>query len=300
MENKVIHIGRTPQNQVVIPETGVSKLHAQITQVSDNVYLLEDKDSTNGTYVNGLGIKRMIVTRQDQITIGSKQLDIRTCFQPEAEPVANAAAAASQPKTVFTIGRAAGNDIVIAENTVSARHATVKIIDAASFELTDLQSSNGTFVNGVRIQGTKLVTPKDTVRLGNTYLFAIDKHIGMEKYQAPAKNAALTEQEQIREAFRQLKPVYEQYISTKLKIQKNAHIKSQAIRGGLALIPFVGNAVGIWATASLSPGEKLVALDEEFKVHYVCPKCHNFLGFVPWEGLAKKKTCSYCKTKWVL
>jgi hypothetical protein len=50
----MIFLGRSPNNDVVIPNTMVSKLHAYFCQVpGDLVYQVVDMDSTNGTFVNG-------------------------------------------------------------------------------------------------------------------------------------------------------------------------------------------------------------------------------------------------------
>ena len=49
-----------------------------------------------------------------------------------------------------TIGRHPHNDVVIGHQAVSARHAAVTSLDGAA-TLEDLNSSNGTFVNGQRI-----------------------------------------------------------------------------------------------------------------------------------------------------
>jgi hypothetical protein len=39
-------------------------------------------------------------------------------------------------------------------------------------------------------------------------------------------------------------------------------------------------------------------LNKQFMIDYVCPKCGNFLGYVPYEALANKSVCSFCKCKW--
>ena len=44
---------------------------------------------------------------------------------------------------------------------------------------------------------------------------------------------------------------------------------------------------------------KMEALNKQFMIDYVCPKCGNFLGFVPFESLENKKQCNFCKCKWV-
>ncbi|HYN88848.1 MAG TPA: FHA domain-containing protein, partial [Ardenticatenaceae bacterium] len=45
-------IGRWPDNDVVLPDRTVSRHHAQIRKVGTQ-FLLEDLESTNGTFVNG-------------------------------------------------------------------------------------------------------------------------------------------------------------------------------------------------------------------------------------------------------
>jgi hypothetical protein len=50
----MIFLGRSPNNDVVILNTMVSKLHAYFCQVpGDRVYQVVDMGSTNGTFVNG-------------------------------------------------------------------------------------------------------------------------------------------------------------------------------------------------------------------------------------------------------
>ena len=52
---------------------------------------------------------------------------------------------------VFNIGRDAGNQIVLNDNLISRRHAQLIISDSGQVMIKDLNSSNGTFVNGNRI-----------------------------------------------------------------------------------------------------------------------------------------------------
>lgn len=67
-------------------------------------------------------------------------------------------------KLKITIGRQDDNDIVIPEQTISKNHAIIHI-ENGSFFLTDLGSTNGTFVNGNRID--KLILKSgDIIRFG--------------------------------------------------------------------------------------------------------------------------------------
>ena len=73
-----------------------------------------------------------------------------------------------QPQpTTWLIGAAAGCDIQIASSYVSARHCRLTF-HADHWTLEDLGSTNGCFVNGLRISGALAVSPADRVTLGTT------------------------------------------------------------------------------------------------------------------------------------
>jgi pSer/pThr/pTyr-binding forkhead associated (FHA) protein len=56
-------------------------------------------------------------------------------------------------------------DVLVEDPEVSRRHASVRPVDGG-LEIDDLGSSNGTFVNGVRVRETKLLRHGDEIRLG--------------------------------------------------------------------------------------------------------------------------------------
>jgi peroxiredoxin len=63
------------------------------------------------------------------------------------------------------IGNDESNDCVIRDGTVSQRHAAIQC-RSGSYELTDLGSTNGTFVNGERVKGWVRLQKGDNIRLG--------------------------------------------------------------------------------------------------------------------------------------
>ncbi len=73
------------------------------------------------------------------------------------------------------IGRASECDIVIDDMLVSRRHAEIQQIKSAYF-IKDLESRNGTFVNGKKIPEGKYLklTRKDTIRLGSKIELSIN------------------------------------------------------------------------------------------------------------------------------
>lgn len=69
---------------------------------------------------------------------------------------------------VITIGRALDNDLVVEDPAVSRHHAEIRR-QYGRFYLADLQSTNGTWVNGRRAEGCFLVDG-DVVRVGSVEL----------------------------------------------------------------------------------------------------------------------------------
>ena len=65
-----------------------------------------------------------------------------------------------------TLGAAAGCDVVLEGNHVSDRHASLRFRDR-EFVLTDLDSTNGTFVNGNKV-GQQTLADGDRVRFGSS------------------------------------------------------------------------------------------------------------------------------------
>ena len=77
-----------------------------------------------------------------------------------------------RPETVYplldaecTIGRAAESGIVINDGSISSRHARI-VRTPDGFTIEDLQSRNGTFVNGDKVDKTRTLADGDVVRIG--------------------------------------------------------------------------------------------------------------------------------------
>src|SRR5687768_2264609 len=64
----------------------------------------------------------------------------------------------------LTVGRALTSDVPLLDPTVSRRHASL-VADDSGIELNDLGSSNGTFVNGQRVE-TARVAAGDVLTFG--------------------------------------------------------------------------------------------------------------------------------------
>src|SRR5215469_5786345 len=70
-----------------------------------------------------------------------------------------------KPET--TVGSAPDNDVVIDHKSVSRRHAVVVRGRFGRFAVRDLDSTNGTRLNGQRSSGSRRIGPGDELEFGN-------------------------------------------------------------------------------------------------------------------------------------
>ncbi len=98
--------------------------------------------------------------------------------QPQQRPAAAAAQGDRSPTTfhrldtgrVMRIGRALENELVVSDLQVSRHHAEFRATPDGRFEIRDLGSHNGTYVNGqpVTKSGTALIGPNDIIGVGHS------------------------------------------------------------------------------------------------------------------------------------
>lgn len=90
---------------------------------------------------------------------------------------------------IITIGRDLSNDIIIEDERVSRHHLQLVERDG-TYQAVDLDSTNGTFVNGRRIQGAVSLGQHDTIRIGNTDLLwqaYFEKDASQPQLERPAR-----------------------------------------------------------------------------------------------------------------
>jgi transcriptional regulator with GAF, ATPase, and Fis domain len=69
-------------------------------------------------------------------------------------------------RDTFTVGSSSRNDLAISDSTVSKRHCEI-IVEQSGYLIRDLDSTNGTFVQGVRVSSAHLA-PGSEIQLGKT------------------------------------------------------------------------------------------------------------------------------------
>lgn len=182
-------IGRNNENTIVIPVAQVSKQHALLEWTASNELFVKDLKSTNGTYVNGIQIDANVLVKikeSDTISFVNSELiriiisDESTLVEPINEPSiskskseqnSNSISELFKQKIQIVIGRSEDCDYVISDPSISRRHAMVEKIGSNNYKITDLNSLNGTYVNGKRIIGNELISNTDQILIGRFLIF---------------------------------------------------------------------------------------------------------------------------------
>lgn len=188
----VCRLGRDKGNEVPISDPGMSRRHCRIFREGDD-YILEDLKSANGTFCNDERIDRIKLNDGDQVRVGQTSFRFRAGDQGavEAEEISleDPAAAGDAPFEIgfcagersgervklvgerITFGRKSSNTVVLKDAKVSGVHAEIALEDGRPV-LRDLGSTNGTFLEGKRIDEIVL-DHGDKVTLGeNEFVLA--------------------------------------------------------------------------------------------------------------------------------
>ncbi|MFI6619949.1 FHA domain-containing protein [Streptomyces sp. NPDC050528] len=176
------HVGRDPLSDIVIDDARVSWHHAVLRPDADH-WTLEDEHSTNGTYADGRRIQEWGVGPGSVIRFGNPAdgpcvtLADRPAPAPERPSAVSMPAFTGtfrQPTTVrplpsrtVRIGRAGDNDLVVDDLIVSRRHAELRAMPDGTYEIVDLGSHNGTYLNGQPVARAP-IGPGDIVGIGHS------------------------------------------------------------------------------------------------------------------------------------
>ena len=165
-------VGRDPRSDIVIDDIRVSWNHA-VLRTERGAWFAEDCGSTNGTFVASRKIDRFEITddcvlhfggRDDGPAMSCSLYRLGRSDWPSVDRRPSVVMRA--PARALRIGRASDNDIVLADLGVSRHHAELRNTGDGRYAIVDLDSSNGTFLNGARVIFTSPVTEQDIIGIG--------------------------------------------------------------------------------------------------------------------------------------
>ncbi len=163
LAQKKLTVGADPSNDLVIKDPKVAPFHLEIHKHEEDYYVVQCEEQR--ILINKIPIKRSTtpVHADDTILIGSTELRF---IEPKGQGQAKAS---NQQKTwgleikaswskqsvfpihgVTTIGRDDDCDITVPVSHLSRKHATLEVV-GDSILVKDLQSTNGTHLNGARV-----------------------------------------------------------------------------------------------------------------------------------------------------
>jgi hypothetical protein len=229
-----------------------------------------------------------------------------------------------EAKSVKTVGRYNDNDIVIDSETLEAKtvgrnHATITKLDNNIFLLEDLNSLNGSFINGVSVNKTQFQA-KDKIEFGDYEFTELSKYFAINIQEHKIKTNPLD----FTEEFLELKNIWTEYESKRKAIAKKYILKTGLIRVALVLLPAliylffksssiilqnyvvissVFSSIAVFATSSFSKEEIVEKLEQEYLIRYACPnpKCDHQLHFKTenWDRLKIQGKCRHCKAIYI-
>ena len=189
-------IGRTPDNDIVLEGDEISRHHARIVQEGQNVYIA-DEGSANGVLVDDRRIDGPTAFEAgSRARVGDYRIFLERTAAASMRGASGLNTAILHPgqahgKLVITGGKHAGievllfdpiacigrtdeNDITLPDVSVSRHHARLKRQDDGAYALSDLDSSNGTLINGRRVKGSARVKHGARLQFGTVKCALVD------------------------------------------------------------------------------------------------------------------------------
>lgn len=161
-----LSIGSAAECEIVIRAAWIAAKHARLELVAGAHHLIAERGAR--VMLGGAEVVDSVLHDGDQIALCDARSGAEVTLvyrNPQASRIAPVQHFATPPGTpVLAIGRA-GTDIVLDQALVSRHHADL-VWENGRHVLRDRGSANGTFVNGVRVEGARPLAPKDVVQIG--------------------------------------------------------------------------------------------------------------------------------------
>lgn len=192
----------------------------------------------------------------------------------------------------LTVGRMGQQPLPIADATVDPQHIRLRRTGCDTWQIEDLGSAKGTFVFGLRVlrktvkadtpfflgsyrtSVSQLLTDVSSVDLGQVWHGYEREKLKWDRYSMMVNS------------IRMLTPVLTMLL---------AQVVGQNWMASCAVLVVV-TLVALFAGEKVMERKNLAmaALNARMQTEYTCPRCHRFLGLVPYAVLAEKTYCPHC------
>jgi pSer/pThr/pTyr-binding forkhead associated (FHA) protein len=100
IEHDTYTIGRKEDNDIHIDNLAVSGFHAKLVREGDVLYI-EDRESTNGTFLNGTKITKSALRNGDIVLVGSHTIEYKTDIKPPEDATKTGVRSRSMNETIL-------------------------------------------------------------------------------------------------------------------------------------------------------------------------------------------------------
>jgi pSer/pThr/pTyr-binding forkhead associated (FHA) protein len=343
-------VGRDTHCDYIImdPQKRVSRNHLSIKK-DDAGYVLRDLNSSNGTFINGTKIPANTAIRikgNEKVTLSVDfVLDIMDIFknadpkdldktqilvQPnqivqiqqgnkkitfDAEKTSIGELLAIDSTLFVKVGRNIDNDVVLSNASISRYHCKLRQLSPITFEIIDLDSTNGTFVDDKKLiqNESTIFTSNAKIRLGSSFSLDLKQclpniqlvNIKSPGSSKPGQTNIPTKEEM--NCFNELELVWKEYNGRSLSVQNmgNSYLMGGMAIGSIASLALgpIGAVIGIGSSLlgryigqqKSNEIRKDATYEDQFLQIYACPRCNESFQKKPWVTI---RDCFKCKTKY--
>jgi pSer/pThr/pTyr-binding forkhead associated (FHA) protein len=343
-------VGRDTHCDYIImdPQKRVSRNHLSIKK-EDTGYVLRDLNSSNGTFINGTKIPANTAIRikgNEKVTLSVDfVLDIMDIFknadpkdldktqilvQPnqivqfqqgnkkitfDAEKTSIGELLAIDSTLFVKVGRNIDNDVVLSNASISRYHCKLRQLSPITFEIIDLDSTNGTFVDDKKLiqNESTIFTSNAKIRLGSSFSLDLKQclpniqlvNIKSPGSSKPGQTNIPTKEEM--NCFNELELVWKEYNGRSLSVQNmgNSYLMGGMAIGSIASLALgpIGAVIGIGSSLlgryigqqKSNEIRKDATYEDQFLQIYACPRCNESFQKKPWVTI---RDCFKCKTKY--
>src|ERR1700722_8733501 len=149
---------------LVVKTQGTDQTQHAVLRADHDAWILEDAGSTNGTFLGTRRIGKIEISQNCILRLGhpddgpvmmctvNRGNNGNTVLNTGMSSVDRRPTSVRRaPARLLRIGRAPESDLVVHDLSVSRVHAELRNLGNGRYEIADLGSHNGTFVNGQRI-----------------------------------------------------------------------------------------------------------------------------------------------------
>ncbi|MFQ3583048.1 MAG: FHA domain-containing protein [Chloracidobacterium sp.] len=227
-------IGRHGSNHLALRHTAVSRSHAELIQTEGGDIVFRDLHSSGGSLVNDEPVTERCLSDGDTITLG-KTGGIQLLYLSHPATTAflllTSADAPAQRfplgDTKFTIGRNPDCHLTLKSSTVSRYHAEICPTPNGDYQLRDLNSIGGTFVNGQSIRESVLKTG-DVITISKPPVASL-KFVGAHASLPVFNPNGSTEEEALPETTLVLKESQTRFLNPDL-MRETANVNAKMLR----------------------------------------------------------------------